>query len=94
MVTGVEAVTVRVLAIKVALVAPAGTVKLAGTVAAEALLLDNEITAPPLGAGPLNVTLPVEGFPPLTLVGFSVSEMRVGGGAGVTVRNAVRVAPA
>ena len=41
------------------------------------MLLDREITVPPAGAGPLRVTLPVEGFPPFTLVGFSVSDESV-----------------
>lgn len=43
--------------VNVALVLPAGTVTLAGTVAAgESSLSDT--TAPPLGAGPLKVTVP------------------------------------
>jgi hypothetical protein len=86
MLTGVEAVTAKVVTGKAAVVAPAGTVTLAGTVAAAVLLLLRETTAPPVRAGPLSVTLPVDGDPPLTLVGFSVSEVRVGGG--VTVREA------
>ena len=87
MLTGVDAVTGRVVTVNVALVAPAGMVTLAGTVATAVLLLEMETRAPPLGAGALNVTLPGEGDPPLTLVGFSASEVRVGGG--VTVREAV-----
>ena len=96
MVTGVEAVTARVVTVKVAPVAPAGTVTLAGTVATAGLLLVSETTAPPVRAGALSVTLPVERDPPLTLVGFSVSEVRVGpgGGCGVTVSEAVLVTPA
>jgi hypothetical protein len=84
MVTGVEAVTASVVTVKAALLAPAGMVTLAGTVAAAVLLLERETTAPPVRAGPLSMTLPVEGDPPLTLVGFSASMVRVGGG--VTVR--------
>ena len=87
MVTGVGAVTGREVTVNVTLVAPAGMVTLAGTVATAVLLLDRETRAPPPGAGPLSVTLPVKGEPPLTLVWFSVSEVRVGGG--VTVREAV-----
>jgi len=70
-------------------------VTLAGTVATAVLLLEREIIAPPLGAGPLSATLPVEGDPPLTLVGLSVSEVSVGpaGGCGVTVSEAIRVTP-
>ncbi len=84
-----------VLTVNVALVAPAATVTLDGTVAAAVLLLESATVAPPAGAGPLNVTAPVEGVPPMTLVGFSVSDERVGGGGGadVTVSEADRVAP-
>jgi len=88
-VSGVELAEAMVVIWKAALVAPAATVTLGGTVAAEVLLLDRETTVPPLGAGPLRVTLPVEEFPPLTLVGLSVSEDGVaepcGAGAGVSV---------
>jgi hypothetical protein len=76
MVTAVDAVTALALTVKVALVAPAGTVTLEGTVAAAVLLLESVTSAPPDGAGPLNITVPVEEFPPVTLVGFSASEER------------------
>ena len=62
---------------KVAVVPPAGTVTLDGTVATPVLLLDSDTTAPPLGAGPLSVTVPVEELPPVTVDGFKVSESRV-----------------
>jgi hypothetical protein len=65
-----------VLTWKVACVAPALTVTEAGTVAAAVLLLDRLTTAPPGGAAPFNVTVPVEELPPTTDVGFSVSEVR------------------
>ena len=96
MVTEVEAVTARVVVVKVALVAPAETVTLAGTVAAAMLPLERETRTPPFGAGALSATVPVEGIPPLTLVGFSASEVSVGPGGdnGVTVSGAVRVTPA
>ena len=96
-----EIVTAAALAVvmvetwKAAPIDPAATVTLAGTVATEVLLLDKEKTMPPLGAGLLRVICPVEGFPPLTLVGLSVSENEIGpgGGCGVTVRGAVCVKP-
>ena len=54
---------------------PAGTVTLAGTVAAAVLLLDRVTTAPPVGAFPFRVTVAVEfARPPVTLVGFRVSD--------------------
>ncbi len=84
-----------VLTVKVALVAPAGTNTLEGTRAAP-LLLESATVAPPAGAAPLNVTVPVEVCrPPITLVGFSVSDETVagGGGAGATAIEAVRFTP-
>ena len=78
MVTGVDAVTALVLTVNVALLAPAAIVTLADTLAAP-LLLESSTCAPPVSAGPLSVTVPVEVCtPPVTLVGFSVSEERVG----------------
>ena len=78
MVTGVDAVTALVLTVNVALLAPAAIVTLAGTVAVDVLLLERETAAPPVSAGPLSVTVPVEDCaPPVTLVGFRVSEERV-----------------
>jgi len=95
MVTVVEAATALVLTVKVALLAPAATVTLEGTLAAVVLLLESVTCAPPVGAGPLSVTVPVDEFPPVTLVGLSVNEESVGagGGAGVTVSVADLVAP-
>src|SRR2546429_7642499 len=97
MVTAVDAVTTLVLTVKVALVAPAGTVTLEGTVAAAVLLLESATCAPPAGAGPLNVTVPVEEFPPATPVGVSGSGEKGGGGGGVgsgTRRESVQVSAA
>jgi hypothetical protein len=57
-----------VVAVKVVEVKPAGTVTVAGTVTL--VKLDVRVTiAPPAGAGPVNVTVPVEEAPPATLVG-------------------------
>ena len=87
--------TMDVWTVKVALLAPAGTSTLKGTLAAP-LLLESMTCTPPAGATLLKVTVPVENSrPPTTLEGFRVNEVRVGGGggAGVTVSEADRVAP-
>src|SRR5437879_12505572 len=92
----VDAGTALVLTVSVALVAPAAIVTLDGVLATFVLLLESVTTAPPDGAAPLSVTVPVEDCtPPTTLVGFTVSEESVGagGGAGVTVSDADLVAP-
>jgi len=93
----VDVITALVLTVKLAVVAPAATVTLAGPRAAPVLLLESDTTAPPDGAAPLNVTVPVDDcVPPVTLVGFSVNEDSVtgGGAAGFTVSVAVLVVPA
>src|SRR5580704_16617979 len=92
MVTGVAAVTALVVTVNVALVAPPATVTLAGTVAAETLL-ERETIAPPLGAAPLSVTVPVDDVPPLTLAGLSATEDSATAVGGFTVSEAVFVVP-
>jgi hypothetical protein len=72
----VDVVTELVLTVNVALVAPEAMLTLAGTVAAAVLLLESVITAPDDGAAALSVTVPCDGLPPTTLVGFSVREDR------------------
>ena len=77
----------------VALLAPAGTVTLAGTVAANVLSLPSDtIEPPPVGAGPLSVTVPVEGLPPTTVDGFTPKELNAAA-TGVTARGAVLMTP-
>jgi hypothetical protein len=53
-------------------------VTLEGTVATDVLLLESDTTEPPEGAAELRVTVPVELLPPVTLVGFNVTEETVG----------------
>ena len=58
-----------------ALVLPASTVTDAGTCTTALLLLVSPIVLPPLGAGPLSVTVPVEEFPPTTADGLKLSPL-------------------
>jgi len=86
----VFAATELVVTVKVAVDAFAATVTLAGTCAAAGLVLDRVTTAPPAGAGPLNVIVPVEVAPDGTDDGFRLMEVRTGR---VTVRLALWVVP-
>jgi hypothetical protein len=85
----VEVDTADVVTVKVAVVLPAATVTDVGGTAAEELLL-NDTDAPPVGAGPVSVTVPLELDPPVTVFGERLRELRAGG---ATVRLAVFVAP-
>jgi hypothetical protein len=78
MTAGVEVPTATVSITKLAVVAPSATVTLAATVAA-ALSLERAKTAPPDGAGPFKVTVPVEDDPPVTMVGFRDTDEITGG---------------
>lgn len=69
MVTDLDLDTVVVVIVNVALVLPAATVTLPGSLAYDELSF-KDTTAPPLGAGPLNVTVPWEVAPPVTVVGL------------------------
>ena len=77
--------------VKVALVVPPATKTLAGTCAAETLLLRNVTVAPPVGAAPFKVTVPVEMAPPTTVPGLREIEDKV---AALAVRVVVRAKPA
>ena len=84
-VTVVLLVTAVVVTANVPVVLPALIVIVAGTVAA-ALLVDKATTVPPVGAALARVTVPVDGLPPVTLVGLSETLDNVNG---VNVRVAV-----
>jgi len=81
--------TTFVVAVKLAVVAPAATTTLDGTCTA-ALLLDSVTVAPPKGATPVSVTIPVALFPPMTDDGLRATDASV---EGLTVKLAVRVTP-
>ena len=77
----VEFVVLRtrfVVTVKVAVVAPAATVTLGGTVATVVLLLESWTVIPDAGAAPLRVTVPVDGLPPTTFDGFNFNEDNAG----------------
>jgi hypothetical protein len=80
--------TGTVVTVNVAVVAPAATVTLGGTVAA-GFVVDNVKARPPAGAAAAKVIVPVEDAPPVTEVGFSAMEAN----SGFTVRFAERVVP-
>jgi hypothetical protein len=92
MVTEVVVATELVVTVKVALLAPAAMLTLAGTEAAVVLLLERVTSAPEGGAAALSVTIPWDVLPPITLLGFSVNELAAG--AVVTENGAVSVTPA
>lgn len=62
-----------VVTVNVAERVPAATVTLAGAVALAVLELVSVTKAPPVGATPFSVTVPVEVAPRMTLVGFRVT---------------------
>ena len=77
MVAEVEVVTELVVILKLALLLPAVTVTLVGTLVAVEFS-ESVTTTPPVGAAALRVTVPVEKFPPTTLVGLRDSVEIVG----------------
>lgn len=82
----VAAVTVFVVMVNVADVAPAATVTLAGTVPAAVGVDARAITAPPVGAALVRVTVPVTAKPPVTAATFVViPDIAAAGGVTVTV---------
>ena len=74
----VTELTTDVVMLNVAEVAPALIRTLVGTCAAE-LELDNEMLIPPDGAGPLRITVPIEAFPPISVRGAILKDLRAAG---------------
>jgi hypothetical protein len=71
---------------KLALVAPAATITVAGIDATPALLLESPTDTPPAAAADVRVTTPVDGLPPFTVVGLTASDESVT--AGLTLSRA------
>src|SRR5262245_28581544 len=63
---------------KLAVRAPAGTVTLAGTLAAAGWELARLTSVPPAAAGASRVTMPATGFPPVTVPGLRVTSIALG----------------
>jgi hypothetical protein len=78
MVADVVAATALVVTAKVALVDPAATSTVAGTVA-DPLSLVSPTVIPPAGAAPLKVTAPVDAVPPTTVVGLTAADANEAG---------------
>ena len=76
---------------KAPVVLPAGMVMLAGTPVTSVLLVFSETATPPVGAGELNVTVPVADVPPATWVGLTDNDDNNVGA--VMVRAAVLLTP-
>jgi hypothetical protein len=70
----VEVAMATVVTVKVAVFAPAAITTVVGTTALT-LLEVSATDAPPVGAGPLRVTVPVEEVPPFTVVGAKAREV-------------------
>ena len=82
-VTAVVVLTVEVVTANVALLLPAGTVTVSGTVATTVLLLVNVTGVPPGGAAADSATTPDDAFPLGSEFGVSVSPLNTGAGPGI-----------
>lgn len=87
-VTAVEALTVPAVMGKVAEVAPAGTVTLAGTEAAAAFELESRTMAPPAGAAAVRLTVPVPFCPLPIVLGLAAILLREAGAGVMLTKNA------
>ena len=89
--TEVPTATVFAVIVKVAAVAPSGTVRLAGTVATVVSLLNSVTTVPPAGAARFSVAVPVAVAPLLMSVGETARDASTGFPPGLTLSTAVCV---
>lgn len=91
-VTGVDVVTELVLIAKAAVVAPAGTRTLVGTVAAVELV-ESVTRIPPDGAADVSAIVACADVPPVRLAGLTETEDSVAAVGGVTVSVALPLVP-
>ena len=83
-------VTCPAVIVKLALVAPAGTVTPPdGVTTSPSILPFTQTDAPPAGAGAVSVTVPVVVCPPSTLGAATVTVARLGAGAGAPTGSSV-----
>ena len=93
--TEVAVLTVPAVTVNVANVAPCATVTLAGTLTAVVFELDSDITAPPVGAAAVSVTVPVPDCALTIVVGLTATLLSAAAAtAGLMVRPNVSLAPA
>jgi len=71
-------VTALVVTAKAAVLSPAAMLTLDGTFAVAVLELVNWMTTPPVGAGPVSVTVPVDPLPPPTSPGLNDTALTTG----------------
>jgi hypothetical protein len=69
--------------VKLALVLPAGTVTFGGVTTSPSMLPLSQTKAPPAGAGPVSVTMPLVLLSPMILLLASDKAARLGAGAGL-----------
>jgi len=89
---GVEAATVAVCTVTLAVLAPAGTMMWAETGNA-VLVLERVTVAPPAGAAPLRATARMALAPPVTVAGVTETSVNVGNTTGAMATVVVFVAP-
>jgi len=79
--------------VNVAVVAPAATVTLEGTVAAEVLELESETATPPVPAASVNVTVPVPVWPLAIVLGLIEMLLSAAGGGLMVTLDDVLLTP-
>jgi len=88
-VTEVEVVTVPAVTVNVAAVAPAATVTLDGTVAAEVFELERDTVTPPVPAAVVSVTVPVPVWPLAIVLGLTETLLSAAGGGVIVIPKVV-----